>query len=168
MNTVLVRAVLGLATLALAAETVAAKPKSYAQLSSTETQPAGAAPKVVTLNSTDASRGITNTNGVLTLPDAGTYFVIAAGQVGSSTKGKGVVRLWMRQNGKDVDNSNTEQTLPAGFTAVLVCQGIVEAKAGDKIELAQSAVGKGVGMVVSKPGGEPVVPSVIFSAFRLD
>ena len=51
---------------------------------------------------------------------------------------------------------------------MLVCQGVVEAKAGDKFELAQSATGKGVGMVMTKPAGEPVVPSVILSAFKVD
>ncbi|MDB5307427.1 MAG: exported protein of unknown function [Gemmataceae bacterium] len=141
----------------------------YAQLSSTETQGAADAPKPVTLNSTDAAKGIENAKGVVTVKDAGAYFVIAAGQVGaSSPEGKGSVKLWARQNGKDVDNSNTEQTVTPGFTAVLVCQGIVEAKAGDKVELAQSATGKGVGLVMSKPGGEPVIPSMIFSAFRID
>ena len=40
-------------------------------------------------------------------------------------------------------NSNTEQTIVDGFTAVLVCQGVAEIKAGDKLELVFS---------VSKPG----------------
>jgi hypothetical protein len=142
---------------------------AYAQLSSTESQEAAMAPKVVTLNSTDAAKGIDNAKGVVAVKEAGAYFVIGAAQMGSTAaEGKGSVKFWTKQNGKDVDNSNTEQTITPGFTAVLVCQGIVEAKAGDKVELAQSAVGKGVGAVVSKPTGEPVIPSVIFSAFKID
>lgn len=97
---------------------------SYAQLSSSETQLGETSPKAVSLNQDDAlGGGISNTKGVVTFKEAGTYFVMAAGQVGSADgKGKGSVRLWVKQNGENVANSNTEQTILPGFTAVLVCQ----------------------------------------------
>ena len=143
---------------------------SFAQLSSSETQIGGTTPKVVTLNQDDALKGITNSKGVVTFKEAGTYFMMAAAQVGSAeANGKGTVRMWMRQNGQDVGNSNTEQTIAKGFTAVLVCQGVAEIKAGDKFEVAfsVSSGGEGLGLIVSKPKGEPVVPSMIFSAFKV-
>ncbi len=142
----------------------------YAQLSSSENQSGGTTPKAVTLNQDDAVRGISNANGTITFAESGTYFVMAAAQVGSTDgKGKGTVRLWMRQNGEDVSNSNTEQTITPGFTAVLVCQGVAEIKAGDKLELAFSASkgSSGLGLIASKPKGEPSVPSMIFSAFKV-
>ena len=148
-----------------------AQARPYAQLSSSETQLGTAAPKVVTLNQEDALGGITNSNGVVTFKEAGTYFVMAAAQVGTKDGyGKGTVRLWMRQNGQDVANSNTEQTITDGFTSVLVCQGVAEIKAGDKIELVFSATkpGENLGLIASKPKDEPVVPSVIFSAFKAE
>jgi len=143
---------------------------AYAQLSSTESQPGVAEGKNVTLNNTDSAKEIENNKGVVTIRKAGTYFVMAAGQVGGTAggSGKGTVRLWVRQNGKDVDNSNTEQTINGNFTAVLVCQGVMECKAGDKVELLQSATGSDVGMVASTPKGEPVVPSMILSIVRVD
>src|SRR5581483_6700147 len=102
-------------------------------LSSTETQPAGAAGKMIPLNSVDAAKGILNEKGGVTIEKAGTYFVIAAGQAGTTTQpkaaGKASVRLWMQRNGKDVDSSNTEQSITPGFTGVLVCQGVMECKA---------------------------------------
>ncbi len=143
----------------------------YAQLSSSENQLGSTAPKVVKLNQNDAVKGISNSNGVITFKEAGTYFVMAAAQVGSANgKGKGTVRLWMRQNGRDVANSNTVQTIVPGFTAVLVCQGVEEIKADDKLELVYSVstAGENLGMIASKPYGEPVVPSMIFSAFKVD
>ena len=149
----------------------AAQAGPYAQLSSGESQAGTTAPKVVTLGQEDALKGITNAKGVVTFKEAGTYFVMAAGQVGSTGgTGRGRVRLWMRQNGKDVDNSNTEQTIVPGFTAVLVCQGVAEIKAGDKLELAFSVSkeGSGLGLIASKPKGEAAVPSMIFSAFKVD
>src|SRR5947207_155199 len=90
---------------------------SYAQLSSSDTQAAAATGKVITLNNTDSAKEIDNDKGVITIKKAGTYFVMAAGQVGSTNNSaKGTVRLWVRQNGKDVDNSNTEQSISGGFT----------------------------------------------------
>jgi len=140
----------------------------FLQASSTEEQLAtDAGPKVVTMNSTDAANGITNQNGVVSVAADGNYFVVAAAQVGG--KSKGFVRMWMRINGKDVDNSNTEQMITeTGFTTVLVCQGVVELKKGDKVEMAYSGSAPGLGLVIHKPPGEPLVTSMIFSAFKLD
>ena len=119
----------------------------YLQASSTDDQFAtDTKPKLITMNSDDAAKGITNKAGVVTVPEDGVYFVVAAGQIGTKSGVKGTVRLWLRQNGKDVDNSNTEQAIANGFTAVLVCQGVMECKAGDKVELLQSTSGTGLGL----------------------
>jgi 2-keto-4-pentenoate hydratase/2-oxohepta-3-ene-1,7-dioic acid hydratase in catechol pathway len=80
-----------------------------------------------------------------------------------------LVRLWMRVNGKDVDNSNTEQIITdPSFTAVLVSQGVAELKRGDKVTIVFSGSEPGVGLVIKKPAGEPVVPSLILSGWRID
>jgi hypothetical protein len=141
---------------------------SWIQASSTDEQlAADPKPKAVTMNSTDGKKNITNTNGVVRVNENGSFFLIAAAQVGGKTKG--LVRMWMRINGKDVDNSNTEQLIadPA-FTAVLVSQGVAEVKRGDRIEVVFSGSEPGIGLVVKKPAGEPVVPSIIFSGWRID
>ena len=141
---------------------------SYLQASSTEEQLASdTKPKVVTMNSTDASKNIKQEKGVIRFNETGAFFVMAAAQVGG--KGNGLVRMWMRLNGKDIDNSNTEQLIiDPSFTAVLVCQGVAEVKRGDRIEVVFSGSDPGIGLVVKKPTGEPVVPSVIFSGWRID
>jgi len=141
---------------------------SYLQASSTEEQLAtDTKPKVVTMNSTDGAKNIKMDKGVVTVNEKGSYFLMAAAQVGGKTKG--LVRMWMRVNGKDVDNSNTEQFIAdASSTTVLVCQGVAELKRGDKIEVVYSGSESGVGLVVKKPAGEPVVPSIIFSGWRID
>jgi hypothetical protein len=142
---------------------------SYLQASSTEEQmaEAGVKPKVITMNSTDASKNIKQEKGVVRVNETGAFFVMAAVQVG--TKAKGTIRVWMRQNGKDIDNSNTEQFLgDPNSTTVLVCQGVAEAKRGDKFEVVFSGSDPSVGVVIKKPMGEPVVPSIIFSAWRID
>jgi len=141
---------------------------SYLQASSTEEQLAvDPKPKLVTMNSTDASKNIKQEKGVIRVNETGAFFVMAAAQVGG--KAKGLVRMWMRLNGKDIDNSNTEQFISdPSFTAVLVCQGVAEMKRGDRIEVVFSGSEPGIGLVVKKPTGEPVVPSVIFSGWRID
>jgi hypothetical protein len=164
------KAILGalFATAMLLGSVSGASASSYLQASSTEEQLAtDTKPKLVTMNSTDASKNIKQEKGVIRVNESGAFFVMAAAQVGGKTKG--LVRMWMRINGKDVDNSNTEQFIsdPA-FTAVLVCQGVAEVKRGDRIEVFFSGSEPGIGLVVKKPTGEPVVPSVIFSGWRID
>ncbi len=141
---------------------------SWIQASSTEEQlAADPKPKVVTMNSTDGAKNIKMEKGVVRVNENGAFFIIAAAQVGG--KGKGLVRMWMRVNGKDVDNSNTEQLIAdPSFTAVLVSQGVAELKRGDRVEVVFSGSEPGVGLVIKKPAGEPVVPSIIFSGWRID
>jgi hypothetical protein len=145
-----------------------ASASSWIQASSTEEQLAtDTKPKVVTMNSTDGAKNIKMDKGVITVNESGAFFLIAAAQVGG--KGKGLVRMWMKINGKDVDNSNTEQLIgDPSFTAVLVCQGVAELKRGDKVTVVFSGSEVGVGLVVKKPAGEPVVPSIIVSGWRID
>ena len=125
---------------------------SYIQASSTEEQlAADTKPKAVTMNSVDAKKNITVEKTVVRVNESGAFFFIAAAQIGG--KNKGLVRMWMKINGKDVDNSNTEQLIPdPAFTAVLVCQGVAEVKRGDKIEV-----------VYSTPGTEPEYTTSILS-----
>ena len=140
----------------------------FLQASSTETQLAtDTKPKIVTMNSTDATSGITNENGVVTVPEDGTYFLMAAGQVGGTAPGS--VKIWMKINDADVGNSNTIQVIPdPAFTAVLVCQGLATMKKGDKVTVAFSSTAPNVGLVLTQPEGEPAVPAIIFSAFKVD
>lgn len=41
-------------------------------------------------------------------------------------------------------------------------------KAGDVVEVVCAASAPGLGLVVFKPQGEPVVPSIIFTAYKLN
>jgi hypothetical protein len=142
----------------------------YIQASSEEDQIVAAAnkPQLVTMKSTDAAKGLKNTNGVVILDQSGTYFTIVGVQVGSRG-GTGLVRLWFQTNGKDADNTNCEQLVPtAEFTTVMISQGVGEYKKGDKVNAMISGSAEKIGLVYKKPAGEPAVPSVIFSAWKID
>ena len=155
------------ATLLASASSSFAELASFLQASNNEEQLAkDTKPNVVTMK-TDAGGGLTNKNGVVTVHADGAYFLMAAAQVGGNVAGS--VRLWIRVNGKDVANSNTEQMIPdASFTAVLVSQGVQMLRNGDTIEAVYSGSAPGLGLIVKKPEGEPVVPSIIFSAFKVN
>jgi hypothetical protein len=154
----------------LLAPGVASAAGGYIQASSEEDQIVAAAnkPQLVTMKSTDAAKGLKNNNGVVILDQSGTYFTIVGVQVGSRG-GTGLVRLWFQTNGKDADNTNCEQQVPtADYTTVMISQGVGEYKKGDKINAMISGSATGIGLVYKKPAGEPAVPSVIFSAWKID
>jgi len=158
------------ATAVVLASTYGASAALYLQASSSETQLANDTKgHSISMNSTDATLGISQKNGVVDIAASGNYFIVAAIQVGGNAQATGKVRLWLRVNGKDVDNSNCEQSVPTpGFTTVMVSQGVNALKKGDKVEAMYAASGPGLGIVYSKPEGEPAVPSIIFSLFKLD
>ena len=167
------RTILGaiaVSAMALALPSGAFAAGGYIQASSLEDQIVKEAnkPQLVTMGSTDAAKGLKNNKGVVTLDQTGTYFTIVGVQVGSRG-GTGLVRLWFQTNGKDVDNTNCEQTVPtADFTTVMISQGVGEYKRNDKINAMISGSATGIGLVYKKPAGEPAVPSVIFSAWKID
>jgi hypothetical protein len=56
----------------------------------------------------------------------------------------------------------------ADYTTVMISQGVGEYKKGDKVNAMISGSAAGIGLVYKKPPGEPAVPSVIFSAWKID
>ena len=149
----------------------------YAQLSSVVTQkPEGSSALLVKMESNDAVNGIGHSDkektDTITVKTPGVYFIMAAAQVGREAGASDDhLDLWIRQNGKDVDNSNTRQAVKdAKFTSVLVCQGIAECKAGDtfNVVIAASAPDKSLGIVATTPKGEPAIPSIILSMYKIN
>jgi hypothetical protein len=148
----------------------------YAQLSSSMSQKASLTGTLVTMDSNDALSGLDHDDkgkGTdITIKTEGVYFMVAAIQV-AKEKGEGddYIDVWMKQNGKDVDNSGCRQAIKdPKFTTVLVCQGIAECKAGDKfnVVISSNAPDNGVGIVKIAPKGEPAIPSIIFSIYKIN
>jgi hypothetical protein len=136
-------------------------------LTSMETQVAKAADTPYPIKVTgDDSSSFKIEGSKVTILHAGDFYLSAAAQVGGNTAGE--IYLWMRVNGKDVDDSNSIQTIPsAGFTTVLVSQTGFTFKKGDVVEFVYAASKPGLGLVASRPKGMPGVPSIIFSIFEL-
>lgn len=148
-----------------------------AQLSSTTSiQPTSTTPVVVTMNSNDyINQGITHSNtsntGDIIVNEAGAYLVVAAGQVGKTSGNTNCnVDLWLRQNDKDVSNSNTRASvISTNDTIVLVSQAILPLNKGDKINtvISVSSTGQGCGLINTAPSGEPDIPAIIFSIAKI-
>jgi len=151
---------------------ISATVQPYLQASdSTDQQPGVTTPVLVTMNSTDSSSGITHSAGVVTILTAGVYFIMAAGQTGMTTNANINCHLWFRKNDVDIPDSNTKAYLTStNDSIVLVCQNIITFAVNDTLKIYQSinVTGKGAGLIHTAPAGEPEIPSVIFSMFKIN
>lgn len=141
----------------------------YSALTSLETQVAKAAntPYPVVLSG-ESTRVFKLEGSKITIQYEGDYYFSAAPQMGGTGTATGEIYFWVRVNGKDVDDSNSVQTIPsAKFTGVLISQGGMTFKKGDVLEFMYQATAPGLGLVATKPAGMPAVPSIIFTIFQL-
>jgi hypothetical protein len=143
----------------------------YAQLSSSTTQANGplGSGVAISFNSVDALYGLkfeTKFNDQIVIESAGAYFIVAAPQVGAiDTSSSQIADYWVRVNGEDVGNSNVRYSNDGDHEDVIVCQGVYELQAGDKVQVIGSGVNSAT-EAIEQPG-EPLVPSIIFSMFKL-
>ncbi|KKR77577.1 MAG: hypothetical protein UU20_C0004G0014 [Parcubacteria group bacterium GW2011_GWE2_40_8] len=151
----------------------------FAQLSDlSDQQPVTTDPVPVKFNTNDFISGVKhneeNNPEDIEIVSDGIYFIVAAGQVGR-TSGSLLrfIDLWLSVNDRDVPNSNVRASVPSslvvGDTYVLVCQAVMPFKAGDIIKVMKSvsAINNGMGLLTTKPLNEPVIPSIIFSMYRV-
>jgi hypothetical protein len=142
----------------------------YIQASSTETQlPSDTNAHRISINSTDASADISQKEGVFIIPSDGAYLMIAEVEVGrKGGAAVGSVNVWLRVNGTDVANTNSEQDISNSDTTVVMTQMIMTLKKGDQYEVMQKVSALGLGVVAIKHEGQPVVPSIAVSLMKLD
>jgi hypothetical protein len=148
-----------------------------AQLSHTQSiQPTDTKPVYVNMNSNDyINGGITHSStrnaADVIVNEAGTYLIVAAGQVGKTSGNTTCnVDLWLRQNGEHVANSNTRASVPTNNdTIVLVSQAIMPLKPNDVINTMMSvdATDQGCGLINTTPDVEPTIPAIIFSIVKI-
>ena len=131
----------------------------HAQMSSSETQLGS---QIVTFDQLDSIVGMGyNPNVGLTVLHGGAYFVLAAPQV---ITGKGCYDAWFTVNGHMQANSNVQYcSQTPKQTDVIVTQGVGCYLVNDVINVEQS----GTGIKAIHVDGEPLIPSIIFTAFRV-
>lgn len=153
--------------------------KVYVQLSdSTNQQPTTTLPTAIKFNTNDFLSGVGHNtageNDKIVISENGVYFLIAGGQVGREN---GMllqfVDMWFRVNGKDIANTNTRASLPEGLsiedTIVLITQMAMPLAKGDvaQVMFSVSDTNTGIGLIATKPVDEPLVPSCIFTMYKI-
>ena len=108
--------------------------------------------------------GISGDGQTIKIRKDGIYFLLAAPQTGFTGSGK--ARFWLRLNGDDVANSNVQLNGDANIKDVIVIQAILELESGDRVQV----IGDGSNAQVEaiQNHGEPLVPSIIFSLFKIN
>lgn len=137
---------------------------------STDQEPGVTTPVMVTMNTTDDINGILHSAGVITILSAGVYFVMAAGQTGMTQNANINCHLWFRKNDVDVPDSNTRAHLTTtSDSIVLVTQNLIRFRVSDTLKVYQSinVLNKGGGLKHSTIVGEPDIPSIIFTMYRI-
>ena len=140
----------------------------YVQLSSNITQQASATPTQIQMNLVDAVQGVKVRDGTdVVVTKRGVYFVVAAPQVGTSGSGPSHADFWLRLNGKDVSNSNVRiQFNSSDSKDVIVAQAILELDGCDSLSVLFTG-SNGTYIEAIKPDNEPLIPSIIFSLYRI-
>lgn len=144
---------------------------AYAQLSSDINQDADCHARKVKFNLQDAIENVGHDvckPEKIVIKKSGAYFVVAAPQVGTTNKYcPSYADFWMRVNKKDIDNSNVRVQFSSGADKdVIVGQAILELKKGDCLNIMMSG-SDGTFIEAIKPSEEPLIPSIIFSLYKI-
>ena len=145
----------------------------YIQLSdSTNQAPGTTSPTLVTFDTMDEQEtfSFSPTSGTITVPTSGVYFIMAGGQIGETTNSNVNVDMWFRKNTTNIANSNVRNFLTeTQDTKVLVSQAAIRLAAGDTIKVYMSVdvITAGAGLRVTNPTGEPRIPSIIFTIYKI-
>jgi len=149
---------------------------AYAQLSSDITQRATSdKPAKMQMRLRDIVEGVefdpeVSTTDVKILHD-GAYFMIAAPQVGRLNPDKGdsaCANFFFIVNNVALKNSNVTLCHSGPVTKdVVLTQSVVPLRAGDVVSIMMSSTDSDLGIEVLEPEDQPIVPSIIFSIFRI-
>jgi hypothetical protein len=127
-------------------------------------------PQVIIIDKVDGASGVSldPKTGTFSIEHESDYLVVAAPQVGRLNAGDNAnFRCWIRVNGENVPDSNVLLNLfHVDVKDVIISQGLMHLKAGDKLEviMATDNADAGVGAEAIQPTpNEPLVPAIIFS-----
>lgn len=149
----------------------------YACLSDSTDQTFGATGtgQAITFNTNDEINGITHSTVSetenITVVTSGVYTIIAQPQVHAGAGDSGYFHMWIRKDTgsgfADVVNTNVELTLASNDEDVIPLIVTISLNAGDVIRVNASVGDTGIELDAQTPAGEPAIPSIIFSMYRL-
>lgn len=148
----------------------------YAQLSDSTNQiPLNTSGVQVTMNTNDGINGLTHSissnTGNVTIIESGVYFIMVVGQGGrTGVNGRLNHHIWLRKNTTDIPNTNasavTNNTID---TTRITSNCSIRLISGDIIKVYQSVDDstKSAGLIKIAPAGEPIIPSIIFTMYKI-
>lgn len=116
-------------------------------------------------NTTISSNGITNSNGLFTIANAGVYSIFFSIQASNTDTSGDDIQIWMRQNGNDVAFSNSSWTVPSKHGSVngdtiAYANLYFTAAAGDTIQMYFWAQNTTVSIITATGLTAPTRPSI--------
>lgn len=149
----------------------------YAQLSSSSDQTFAATGTGynITFNTNDEINGITHSTSSepqnITIVTSGVYSIMAQPQVHADAGASGAFHMWLRRDTgsgfADVPNSNVELITVSNGEDVIPLIVIISLDAGDVIRVNASVAHTGIELDAQTPAGEPAIPSIIFSMYKI-
>ena len=120
----------------------------------------------------DISRGISVvSDSRITMAKAGIYNIQFSAQFDKNDSGDDTVQIWLRKNGNNIANSNTEMTLVGNNGKhVAAWNFVVQASAGDYYEIAWHSADTAVFIkyiVAASTPTRPAIPSVILTVTQV-
>lgn len=121
---------------------------------------------------TDISRDISiASDSRITMAKAGIYNIQFSAQLDKTDSGDDTVQIWLRKNGNNVANSNTEMTLVGNSGKhVAAWNFVVQASAGDYFEIAWHSADTAVFInyiAAASTPTRPAIPSVILTVTQV-
>ena len=129
----------------------------------------------ITFNTNDEISGITHSTVSepqnITIVTSGVYTIIAQPQVHADPGASGTFHMWLRRDTgsgfADVANTNVELVLASNGEDVIPLIITMALSTGDVIRVNASVSHTGIELDAQTPAGEPAIPSIIFSIYRI-
>lgn len=157
----------------LSVEAFASDGPAYAQFFSLNTQLPGSKGQKAVFDHTQVRSdiGLDASRTQAIIKQAGTYFIMVSGQVGSTgLKLNGNVYMYLIRNGKAVSNSGSSQTVTDPVSVSITgTQVILHLAQDDKISVGIKADIPTLGLIPTPAKtNEPAVPSIKLTIYKLD
>ena len=127
---------------------------------------------IMKYRTTDISRDISIvSDSQITIAKAGVYNIQFSAQIYKSGGGTSLVDIWLRKNGTNVANTNTEVQVIGNTGRTLAAWNfVVQASAGDYFQIAWASIDSGVyldAVDVQTTPSRPAIPSVILTVTQV-
>ncbi len=127
------------------------------------------------ISNVDEGNGIsmsTGNNGTnITIDTSGVYHMVAQPQVKAGAGGAGDFHMWIEKfssgSWADIPDSNIELKLSSLEEDVIVLATTLKLNQGEKLRLVVSVSDNKILLHAQSPVGEPVIPSIIFTMYRV-